>query len=119
MKADRYSKTVLLELRTLLSSILEDHPIDLAILRRIDELRRGLVHGGDSAFFSMRAAVSDLDDIPDEAQASLFSEKFLNEQQQKSAEYLRDATPDIRAAAKALLSSNWMNHAEASPPTDN
>ncbi|UPG87594.1 hypothetical protein L2Y94_09655 [Luteibacter aegosomatis] len=119
MKAEIYSKAVLLELKGLLSSILEDNPIDLSVLRRIDELRRGVVHGDDTAFFSIRAAVSDLDDIPDEARASLFSEKFLNEQRQKSAEYLRDAALDIRAAAKALLSSSWMNHAEATPPTDN
>ncbi|MEX1827041.1 hypothetical protein [Luteibacter sp. CQ10] len=84
MKADMYSEALLLGLRALLSSILEGRTMDIAVLRRVEELRCRIVHSDEAVFFPIRAAVFDLDDIPNEARASLFSEKFLNEQRQKA-----------------------------------
>jgi len=103
-----HNDAALTELRELLCAVLVRDVPKLADLRRIEQLRRCIEHQDDPGFFPIRAAVSDLDTVPDEGRRELFSEQFLKKQDEECAVYLEVARDDLRKGASALLHSSWL-----------
>ncbi|MDF3981643.1 hypothetical protein P3W24_18360 [Luteibacter sp. PPL201] len=104
-----YSAEPLIELKDLLQKVLDSEVPRLGDLRRIEQLRRGIQHSEDAGFFVIRAAVSDLDAVPDESRRGMFAKEFLAEKDEEFISYMQDAAHDLRASAAALLSSEWMS----------
>lgn len=103
-----YNNAMLAELRELLGAILTSDVPRITDLREVERLRASIEQQDDPGFFAIRAAVSDLDTVPDESRRELFSEHFLKEQDQQCAAYLQAAADDVRKAASALLHSSWL-----------
>ena len=101
--------TVLIELRALLRQLLAGGVPRLENLRQIERLRQLIEQRDEPDFFSIRAAVSDLDAVPDECRRQFFTERFLKEKDEESAAYLGAAAHDLRKDASALLQSSWLS----------
>lgn len=112
-------ESVLAEMKPLLHAIVQCSIPGLDDLRRVESLRHRIVHREHAGFYAIRAVVSDLDTTPDESRRHLFSENFLKQKDEESSAYLRNAAADIRSAAEALLSAEWMNAVKRNAPTDN